>query len=118
MLVKQCCHTLFEWQDGPLASAMKAGDMLLLNEISLADDSVLEQLNSVLEPHRLLVLAEKSAAQVEQLYADDGFQLLATMNLGGDYGKRELSPALRNRFTEIWVPTVTGHDDLRAILRH
>jgi midasin len=36
--------------------------MLLLDEISLADDSVLEQLNSVLEPHRLLVLAEKSAA--------------------------------------------------------
>ncbi len=25
------------------------------------------------------------------------------MNPSGDYGKRELSPALRNRFTEIWV---------------
>lgn len=25
------------------------------------------------------------------------------MNPGGDFGKRELSPALRNRFTEIWV---------------
>jgi midasin len=25
------------------------------------------------------------------------------MNPGGDYGKKELSPALRNRFTEIWV---------------
>lgn len=25
------------------------------------------------------------------------------MNPGGDYGKKDLSPALRNRFTEIWV---------------
>eukprot|EP00359_Climacostomum_virens_P011460 CAMPEP_0204900836 /NCGR_PEP_ID=MMETSP1397-20131031/2713_1 /ASSEMBLY_ACC=CAM_ASM_000891 /TAXON_ID=49980 /ORGANISM="Climacostomum Climacostomum virens, Strain Stock W-24" /LENGTH=245 /DNA_ID=CAMNT_0052069063 /DNA_START=55 /DNA_END=789 /DNA_ORIENTATION=- len=25
------------------------------------------------------------------------------MNPGGDFGKKELSPALRNRFTEVWV---------------
>lgn len=25
------------------------------------------------------------------------------MNPSRDYGKKELSPALRNRFTEIWV---------------
>jgi midasin len=29
------------------------------------------------------------------------------MNPGGDFGKRELSPALRNRFTEIWVEPLT-----------
>ena len=42
------------WQDGPLVQAMKDGDMFLINEISLADDSVLEQLNNVLEPERKL----------------------------------------------------------------
>ena len=30
------------------------------------------------------------------------------MNPGGDFGKRELSPALRNRFTEIWVEPITS----------
>ena len=30
------------------------------------------------------------------------------MNPGGDFGKRELSPALRNRFTEIWVDPITA----------
>jgi midasin len=30
------------------------------------------------------------------------------MNPGGDFGKRELSPALRNRFTEVWVEAITG----------
>lgn len=43
---------LFEWQDGPLVISMRAGGVLLIDEISLADDSVLERLNSVLEPSR------------------------------------------------------------------
>jgi midasin len=38
---------------------MKEGDLLLIDEISLADDAVLERLNSVLEPSRTLYLAEK-----------------------------------------------------------
>ncbi|KAJ3005956.1 AAA ATPase midasin, partial [Thoreauomyces humboldtii] len=38
------------------------------------------------------------------------------MNPGGDYGKKELSPALRNRFCEIWVPGVTGRGDLDGLV--
>ena len=37
------------------------------------------------------------------------------MNPGGDYGKKELSPALLNRFTEICVPSVSDLDELRSI---
>lgn len=48
-------RTIFKWQDGPLVEAMKSGDLFLVDEISLADDSVLERLNSVLEPERKLV---------------------------------------------------------------
>ena len=48
-------QTIFLWQDGPLVEAMKSGDLFLIDEISLADDSVLERLNSVLEPERKLV---------------------------------------------------------------
>lgn len=39
---------LFEWIDGPLIVAMEMGDLFLADEISLADDSVLERLNSLL----------------------------------------------------------------------
>lgn len=49
-------QTIFTWQDGPLVQAMRDGDMFLIDEISLADDSVLERLNSVLEPERTLVI--------------------------------------------------------------
>jgi midasin len=45
--------------DGPLVEAMKRGQMLLLDEIALAEDAVLERLNSVLESGRTLLLAEK-----------------------------------------------------------
>ncbi|BGP25033.1 midasin [Rhodotorula toruloides] len=109
---------LFEWHDGPLVQAMRGGDLILLDEISLADDSVLERLNSVLEPSRTLVLAEKSGHDLDDIrvVGQPGFEILATMNPGGDFGKKELSPALRNRFTEIWVPAVDNADDLLHII--
>lgn len=48
-------QALFVWHDGPLVEALRSGDLFLVDEISLAEDSVLERLNSVLEPKRLLV---------------------------------------------------------------
>uniref|UniRef100_A0A803VJG9 Midasin n=1 Tax=Ficedula albicollis TaxID=59894 RepID=A0A803VJG9_FICAL len=114
---------LFEWCDGPLVLAMKEEGYFLLDEISLADDSVLERLNSVLEAEKTLVLAEKGGQddeenEVELLVAGKKFRILATMNPGGDFGKKELSPALRNRFTEIWCPQSNGRDDLIQIVKH
>lgn len=109
-------RALFEWSDGSLVRAMRNGQPFLLDEISLADDSVLERLNSVLETNRTLILAEKGATDT-LVTASPGFQFLATMNPGGDYGKRELSPALRNRFTEIWVPHVTDQDEMLQIVQ-
>ncbi|KAE8646507.1 midasin [Cucumis sativus] len=108
-------QTIFTWQDGPLVQAMRDGDIFLIDEISLADDSVLERINSVLEPERKLALAEKGGEFLETVTAHPEFSLFATMNPGGDYGKKELSPALRNRFTEIWVPPVGELDELRSI---
>jgi midasin len=113
---------LFEWRDGPLVQALKSGDIFLLDEISLADDSVLERLNSVLETNRILVITEAAAHENSKsedsvvINAADSFAFLATMNPGGDFGKKELSPALRNRFTEIWVSPVSDRQDLIEIL--
>uniref|UniRef100_A0A8C4E441 Midasin n=1 Tax=Dicentrarchus labrax TaxID=13489 RepID=A0A8C4E441_DICLA len=112
---------LFQWHDGPLVLAMKEGGVFLMDEISLADDSVLERLNSVLETEKSLVLAEKGSGDnddVELIRAAAGFRLVATMNPGGDFGKKELSPALRNRFTEIWCPQSNSRSDLVQIIQH
>ncbi|XP_014672453.1 PREDICTED: midasin-like [Priapulus caudatus] len=118
---------LFEWCDGPLVRAMKEGATFLVDEISLADDAVLERLNSVLETERALLLTERGGAtddddggggEVERLVAAPTFRVVATMNPGGDFGKKELSPALRNRFTEIWCPQSNSNADLVAIIEH
>lgn len=60
-------------------------------------------------------LAEKGGSEMEKIVAEPKFLLLATMNPGGDFGKKELSPALRNRFTEIWVPPVCDLKELKSI---
>ncbi|XP_048350337.1 midasin isoform X2 [Sphaerodactylus townsendi] len=111
---------LFEWHDGALVLAMRGDDFFLMDEISLADDSVLERLNSVLETEKILVLAEKGSEddEIELLTAGKKFRILATMNPGGDFGKKELSPALRNRFTEIWCPQSNHREDLIQIVKH
>jgi len=109
-------QVLFEWADGSLIHAMKTGQFFLLDEISLADDSVLERLNSVLEPQRSILLAEKGSLE-SFVTAAEGYQFFATMNPGGDYGKKELSPALRNRFTEIWVPALSDDDDVLQVVQ-
>ncbi|EJC98837.1 P-loop containing nucleoside triphosphate hydrolase protein [Fomitiporia mediterranea MF3/22] len=110
---------LLGWQDGPLIISMRCGDIFLLDEISLADDSVLERLNSVLEPSRILILAEKGGDTSEEfdVVANPAFKFVSTMNPGGDFGKKELSPALRNRFTEIWVPSLMNRSDLSEIVK-
>ena len=109
-------QSLFEWHDGAVVQAMKEGDLLLIDEISLAEDAVLERLNSVLESERTLLLAEKGGSPVEVIVGHENFLILATMNPGGDFGKKELSPALRNRFTEVWVPSLDSHEDLLRII--
>ena len=87
---------LFEWCDGPLVCALKDGSSFLMDEISLADDSVLERLNSVLETEKTLVLAEKGGNgefekdEIEVITAHENFRLMATMNPGGDFGKKEV----------------------------
>ena len=68
---------------------------MLLDEISLADDSVLERLNSVLEPDRKLTVAESTDSVT--ITAHEAFRVVATMNPGGDYGKKEVK-----RFTTIF----------------
>ena len=77
--------------------------MILIDEIALTQDSVLERMNSIFEDSRILVLSEKNCDNIETILPNSNFKILATMNPAGDHGKKELSPALRSRFTEIWI---------------
>ena len=109
----------FEWQNGPLLEAVRNGDDFLIDEISLADDSVLERLNSLLESDRSILVSENSENEhSDVIYAHANFRLFATMNPGGDFGKKELSVALRNRFLEIWCPSENLIDEFEILIEY
>jgi midasin len=63
-----------------------------------------------------LMGGKKGGSRPQEIRAHSDFRILATMNPGGDFGKRELSPALRNRFTEIWVPPVSSEADVSTVV--
>ncbi|KAJ8918423.1 hypothetical protein NQ315_008120 [Exocentrus adspersus] len=91
-------NKLFEWVDGPLLKALLEGHIFLADEISLADDSVLERLNSLLEPERSLLLAEKG------------------IDLNSSNNSELIIANPENRFTEIWCESCTDRQDLVAII--
>ena len=48
----------WKWEDGPVVKAMIEGYWLILDELNLAEASVLERLNSILERKPSLLLSE------------------------------------------------------------
>ncbi|MCD4785950.1 MAG: AAA family ATPase [Candidatus Eremiobacteraeota bacterium] len=105
----------YVWSDGILVDAMKKGDWVVLDEINLAEPAILERINSLLDGDRSLVLTEKSNERIE---ATPNFRVFATMNPAtSEYGgRKELSLAMRNRFSEMWVPGVTEADEQKEIV--
>ena len=102
---------LVEWVPGVVTRACQMGRWALLNNLSLAESTTLERLNPVLESPPVLVLTEKDG-QARRETVSAGYRLFATMTpplTGGDPSQgAELSPALCNRFTIIFM------DDLQS----
>lgn len=70
----------------------------------------------MLEPGGTLTLAERGGSATEVITPAPSFRVVATMNPGGDFGKKELSPALANRFSTVWVPPLRSTEELLAIV--
>lgn len=105
----------YVWTDGILVDAMKKGDWVVLDEINLAEPAILERINSLLDGDRSLVLTEKGNERIE---AHPNFRVFATMNPAtSEYGgRKDLSLAMRNRFSEMWVPGVTESSEQKEIV--
>ena len=110
--------SLFEWVDGPITSAMKEGHIIVLDEIALVMDSVLERMNSIFETDSVLVLSEKNINDnVEVIRPHQNFCIIGTICPSALEGKKELSQALRARFTEIYIPK-NSNEDVKTIIEH
>ena len=92
----------FEWVDGLLVRALQHGDWLVLDNANLCNSSVLDRLNSLLEPDGYLSINEHPTENGEAriLKPHPNFRIFLTM----DPRNGELSRAMRNRAVELFVP--------------
>ena len=103
----------FEWVDGPLVRALKAGDWVLLDSANLCSPSVLDRLNALCESNGTLTLNEKGAVNgmTETVAPHASFRLFMTV----DHHFGELSRAMRNRGVEIALVNSARPRDLHIL---
>lgn len=62
-----------------------------------------------LEPERTLLLSEKGAAEEQSVTAHAKFRFFGTMNPGGDFGKKEVSPLAFFALNLVWTCGLTSN---------
>ena len=93
----------FSFVEGSLVKALRRGDWLLLDEINLAASETLESISSLLRENPSITLPE--TGDLVPLTPHPNFRLFAAMNPATDVGKRDLPPAIRSQFTELYIPS-------------
>jgi midasin len=103
------------FQEGALVRAARAGHWVVLDELNLAPSEVLEALNRLLDDNRELYIPDTGVT----VKPHPEFMVFATQNpAGGLYGGRKmLSRAFRNRFTEVFISELPM-DELATVLHH
>ncbi|CAI7847657.1 unnamed protein product [Closterium sp. NIES-54] len=105
----------FMFVEGALVRALREGHWLLMDEINLAPPETLERLSGVLEGDAgSLAITERGDIEAVPRHPD--FRLFAAMNPATDVGKRDLPPAIRSRFTELFVDEITSRQELGSIV--
>ncbi|MDP8219011.1 MAG: AAA family ATPase, partial [Candidatus Theseobacter exili] len=106
----------FKYRPGILVKAMEEGDVLVLEELNMAKSGIIEILNEYFDDGTFT-----NPYTLKKVRVHENFRLFATMNpmegtMGANEGRRALSPALRNRFREVWVPHEKTDKELRQII--
>ncbi|KAK2855709.1 hypothetical protein FQN49_004920 [Arthroderma sp. PD_2] len=90
----------FEWTEGILIHAMQQGNWVVLDNANLCNATVLDRLNSLLEPNGCLIVNERKSPDglAQVVTPHPNFRLFLTV----DPRHGELSRAMRNRSVEIF----------------
>lgn len=90
----------FVWIESILIRSMRQGSWLILENVNTCSLSVLDRLNSLLEPHGELLINE-GGGEGSRIKPHRDFRLILTMDPRQGHG--EISRAMRNRCCEIYI---------------
>jgi MoxR-like ATPase len=102
-------YTSQAWTDGPLATAMRAGELLYLEELNRIPEETLNVL--------ITAMAEREIAipRVGRVSAADGFLLVAAMNPFDAVGTARVSQAIADRMCRIAIGYLDGEQEREVV---
>ena len=100
----------FHWCDGVLLQALKEGSWFLIDEMNLAQQSVLEGLNALLDHRRTVYIPELN----QEFVCHPDFFVFACQNPSQSTssvgGRKTLPKSFLNRFNKIYLEELTQKD--------
>ena len=103
-------YTPQAWTDGPLATAMRGGELLYLEELNRIPEETLNVLITAMGERELAI------PRVGRVQAADGFVLVAAMNPFDAVGTARVSQAIADRMCRIAIGYLDGEQE-REIVR-
>ena len=102
-------YTPQAWTDGPLATAMRAGELLYLEELNRIPEETLNVL--------ITAMAEREIAipRVGRVLAADGFVLVAAMNPFDTIGTARVSQAIADRMCRIAIGYLDAEQERQVV---
>ncbi|CAF5144435.1 unnamed protein product, partial [Rotaria sp. Silwood1] len=116
LILKYSQEQHFIWIESILIRSMRQGDWLILENVNTCSLSVLDRLNSLLEPNGQLILNE-GGGQDLIIKPHKNFRLILTMD--PKQGNGEISRAMKNRCCEIYIDDQQEYNyyDLKELIQ-
>ncbi|MBV9817471.1 MAG: MoxR family ATPase [Solirubrobacterales bacterium] len=99
------------WSDGPLATAMRAGSLLYLEELNRIPEETLNVLITAMAERELFV------PRLGHVAAVDGFVLVAAMNPFDAIGTARVSQAIADRMCRVAIGYLDAHGERKVVER-
>ncbi len=102
-------YTLEAWTDGPLATAMRAGELLYLEELNRIPEETLNVLITAMAEREIVI------PRVGRVQAADGFVLVAAMNPFDAIGTARVSQAIADRMCRIAIGYLDAEQEREVV---
>ena len=106
-----------EWVDGPLTTAVRRGDYILLKGLEAAGPELVEKLNMLLDDARALLLPPESG-ETDPVRLQKDARIFGVKFFRLQRSTPSVSRAFRNRFSAFVVPAVVDNESLGEYVEH